>query len=138
MSDSPMGAVLDALDSLDLESALRLFAPDGSFMTAFGAEANGFDHVRDELIAFFSGLRGCAHAVETEWHPEPTVWIAELIATYELRDYSQRGPYRRVIVLRQGGDGIKSLRIYGAHEQPLAESESYQEVRGPHGWLPTL
>jgi hypothetical protein len=29
--------------------------------------------------------------------------------------------------------------MYGAHELPLTESENgYREVRGPHGWLPTL
>ncbi len=139
MSDSPIGAVLGAIDALDLEGALRLFAPDGSFMTAFGAEANGFEHVRDELSGFFGGLRGCTHTVETEWHPEPTVWIAEVVATYALKDYSQRGPYKRALVLRQAEDGIASLRIYGAHEEPLSESgDPYQEVRGPHGWMPTL
>jgi hypothetical protein len=139
MSDSPIGAVLDAIDALDLEGALRLFAPNGSFMAAFGEESVGFDHVRDQLSTFFGGLRGCEHTVESEWHPEPTVWIAEVTATYELQDFSQRGPYKRALVLRQGDAGIASLRIYGAHEEPLSESgEPYQEVRGPHGWLPTL
>jgi hypothetical protein len=139
MSDSPIAAVLAAIDSLDLEGTLELFAPSGNFMTAFGAEANGTEELREELSGFFAGLRGCAHTVETEWHPEPTVWIAEVNATYELEDFSQRGPYKRVLVLRQGEDGIVSLRIYGAHELPLNSSaETYQEVRGPHGWLPTL
>jgi hypothetical protein len=139
MSDSPIVAVLNAIDALDREGVLRLFAPTGSFMAAFGAEVTGLAHVRDELSAFFAGLRGCSHTVEAEWRPEPAVWIAEATATYELRDFSRRGPYKRALVLRQGADGIASLRIYGAHERPLTDAdEPYQEVRGPHGWMPTL
>jgi hypothetical protein len=139
MSDSPIAAVLAAIDSLDLDRALRLFAPSGNFVTAFGAEATGTDQLRQQLTGFFAGLHGCAHTVDTEWHPEPEVWIAEVTATYELEDFSERGPYKRVLVLRQGDDGIASLRIYGAHELPLTSSaEAYQEVRGPNGWLPTL
>lgn len=139
MSRSPIAAVLDAIDALDLEGVSRLFAPTGSFMAAFGVEATGNEHVRDELNGFFAGLRACNHKVESEWHPEPAVWIAEVSATYEFEDFSKRGPYKRALILRQGEEGIASLRIYGAHELPLASSgEPYQEVRGPHGWLPTL
>jgi hypothetical protein len=41
--------------------------------------------------------------------------------------------------VRAGAAGIEQMRIYGAHELPLAQSgQAYGEVHGPHGWLPTL
>lgn len=134
-----MQAVLRALDALDLDGSVALFAPECSLMTVFGETVSGRDRVRDVLGAFLGGLRGASHEVSDEWNPEPGVWIAELATTYELADFSQRGPYQRAMILRAGDDGIEQLRIYGAHELPLSESgRPYVDVRGAHGWLPTL
>ena len=139
MPDTPLQAVLRALDALDLEGSVALFATDGSLTTVFGDTASGRDRIRDVLGAFLGGLRAATHELSSEWNPEPTVWIAEMSASYELGDHSRRGPYQRAIILRGGDDGIKQLRIYGAHEMPLADSgRPYTEVRGAHGWLPTL
>jgi SnoaL-like domain len=139
MSDSPMLAILAAIDALDLDAAISSVAPNASFATPYGEQADGREQVRAVLGAFLAELRSTEHDVTTLWNPEPRVWIAEVTATYELNDFSRRGPYGRVFVLRSGDQGIEQLRIYGAHELPLAESgESYLEVRGPHGWLPTL
>lgn len=134
-----MQAVLRALDALDLEAVVALFAADGSLTTVFGRTAIGRDEVSAVLGAFLAELRGSRHAVESEWNPEAGVWVAEMSASYELSDYSRRGPYQRVIILRTGAAGIEQMRIYGAHELPLGESgRAYAEVRGAHGWLPTL
>jgi SnoaL-like domain len=139
MSDSLMLAVLAALDALDLDTAMSLFAPDGVLDTPYGEEAVGREQVRGELGMFFAGVRATQHDVTSVWNPEPGVWIAEVSATYELTDFSRRGPYGRAFVLRTGEQGIEQLRIYGSNELPLAESGAgYREVRGPHGWLPTL
>lgn len=117
---------------------MSMFAPNPSVMTPFGAEATGYEQVREALSEFFGELRTTEHLIAAEWNPEPGVWVAELSATYELQDYSRRGPYRRAVVVRAGDDGVTQLRIYGSHELPLLETGEYQEVRGPHGWLPTL
>lgn len=139
MPDTPLQAVLRALDALDLDGSVALFAADGSLTTVFGDTVSGRDRIHDVLGAFLEGLRAATHELSAEWNPEPMVWIAEMSASYELSDYSRRGPYQRAIILRGGDDGIKQLRIYGAHEMPLAESgRAYTEVRGAHGWLPTL
>ncbi len=134
-----MQAVLRALDALDLDGSVALFAPDCSLMTVFGETASGRDRIRDVLGAFLGGLRAASHELSAEWNPEPAVWIAEMSARYELGDYSRRGPYQRAMILRAGDDGIEQLRIYGEHELPLSESgRPYVDVRGAHGWLPTL
>lgn len=134
-----MQATLRALGSLDLDAATALFAPDASLTTVLGHTASGRDQVRVELGMLMRELRAMRHHVTSQWNPEDGVWIAEMSATYELSDYSERGPYLRVMILRAGDAGIEQLRIYGAHELPMAEAgRPYGEVRGPHGWLPTL
>jgi hypothetical protein len=134
-----MQATLRALDALDLDDSVALFAPDASLTTVFGETASGRERVREVLGGFFVGLRASQHEVTSEWNPEEDIWIAEMSASYELSDYSRRGPYARAIILRTGADGIEQMRIYGAHELPLGESgRAYSEVRGAHGWLPTL
>jgi hypothetical protein len=134
-----MQAALRALDALDLEGSVAMFAPDCSLTTVFGETASGRDSVRDVLGRFLRELRSSRHELTSEWNPEDGVWVAEMSASYELSDYSQRGPYARAIILRTGADGIELMHIYGAHELPLAESgRAYAEVRGAHGWLPTL
>jgi hypothetical protein len=137
--DTPMQQVLSALDALDLDRAVALFAPDASLTTDFGDKAVGRDRVRDVLGEFLHELRATHHEITTEWHPEDEVWIAEMSATYELSDYSRRGPYQRAMILRVGDGGIEDMRIYGAHEVRLSEAgRQYAEVRAPGGWLPTL
>jgi limonene-1,2-epoxide hydrolase len=140
VSDTPMQAILNALDALDLEAAVEMFAPDATLTTLFGDEtAQGHDRIRAVLGEFLQGLHTTNHALVSEWNPEAGVWIAEMSATYELSDYSRRGPFRRAIILRVGDGGITDMRIYGAHERPLSESgRPYEEVRAAGGWLPTL
>jgi hypothetical protein len=137
--DSPMQSFLNALDARDLEAAAGLFTQDATLTTTFGDTATGRDQVRGELAGLFGELRAMKHHVTAQWNPEPGVWIAEMSASYELSDYSERGPYERVIIIRSGDGGVQELRIYGSHELPLSQDGGgYRDVRGPHGWLPTL
>jgi hypothetical protein len=139
MGDSPIVAFLRAIDALDYDSLIEQFAPNAAVAMLFGADASGREQVGVAFRAFLGELRAATHEVDVAWNPEPGVWIAELTATYELRDLRRLGPYRRAIVLRAGEPGIEQLRIYGAHERPLEQSgRSYQEIRAPSGWLPTL
>ena len=134
-----MQAVLRAIDALDLDGAVALFAPDGSLTTVYGDTAAGRERCKR---CWASSCVRCAtahHDVTSEWNPESGVWIAEMSATYELSDYSRRGPYQRAMILRAGDAGIEQLHIYGAHELPLTEAgRPYARCAAPHGWLPTL
>ena len=139
MPETPLQAVLHALETLDADAAVALFAPDGSLETVFGQRADGRDQVRTLLGAFFAGLRATHYELTSEWHPEEGLWVGELTANYELADRSRRGPYRRAVVVRCASAGIQEMSLYGAHELPLSESgHAYAEVRGADGWMPTL
>lgn len=139
MPETPLLAVLRALDALDLDAAVALFAPDGCLETLYGQRAEGRDQVRRFLGGFFAGLRATHRELTSQWNPEEGVWLGELSASYELSDRSRRGPYRRAIILRSGAEGITELCLYGAHELPLSEAgRAYAEVRGADGWMPTL
>jgi hypothetical protein len=139
MSDSPIPPFLRAVDALDLEAAMSLFDPAAVLAMPFGEEAVGEQQLRGVLDNFLAELRGTQHDLTSEWNPEPGVWIAEFSATYELKDFSRRGPYKRAVFVRTRADKIEHMTFYGAHEVPLSdEGRPYTNVRGPHGWLPTL
>ena len=127
-----------AIDALSVDQATSLFAPHAEVATVYGREGKGVDQARAVLSELFEEDYKYRHELTSEWNPEPGVWIAELAATYVLKDFSRRGPYLRVVVLRAGDAGIEQLRVYGSRELPLTAEGGYQEVRGPHGWLPTL
>ncbi len=134
-----MRTVLSAIDALDRDGILSLCSPDVELMTAYGSEGKGLDEASAIFTELFRELRHTHHEIHTEWNPEPDVWIAEVTATYELRDASIRGPFRRVFILRAQDGLMTQLRIYGSHEQPLPAAEGrYQEVYGAHSWMPTL
>jgi hypothetical protein len=139
MSDSPIPAFLRAVDALDLEAVMARFAPAAVLAMPFGQEVTGEQQIRSELREFIAELRATQHDLTSEWNPEPGVWIAEFTATYELKDFSCRGPYKRAVIVHGGDDTVERMSIYGAHELPLPEEgHPYTNVRGPHGWLPTL
>lgn len=127
-----------AIDALNVDGATSLFAPQAEILTVYGREGKGADQAGAVLAELLGELRETSHEVTSEWNPEPGVWIAEVTTTYDLKDFSRRGPYLRAVVLRLGDAGIEQLRIYGSHELPLPAGGGYREVRGPHGWLPTL
>jgi len=139
MSESPIQAFVGAIDTLDLQAVISLFGPDARLTTPYTESPRGIEGVRVELSKFLGELRATEHELTAEWNPEPGIWVAEMTATYELTDYSRRGPYKRAIIVREADGLIDELTVYGAHELPLPEGgRPYTEVRGPHGWLPTL
>lgn len=138
MSQSPIEQLMEALDSCDVDAMMALFAPDGRMMAADGRRAEGVDAVRRLLTEFFEALRSTSHKITAQWHPED-VWIAEVDASYELRDYLQLNNLPRVFVLREGNGGIEDLRVYGAHEHPLSEHRTGEEgMWVGTRWIPPL
>ena len=140
MPDSPIAELLAAVDRLDVEAAIALFASDGRLLTADGRRVHGIEAVRELLTDVLAELRSTSHVVTAEWHWEDgDVWVAEVDATYELRDWSDTGPLPRALVLRNGPDGIADLRVYGAHEKLLADHDSGQGGMWiGERWIPPL
>ena len=138
MADSPISAVLRAMEALDVDACISLFTPDGRLLSTDGNVAEGPEAVRAVLSDLFADLRAATYRVTAQWHPDEDVWIAEVDATYDLKEHGLRGPYPRAMVLR-GGREIAELRVYGRHELPLTESGvSYREVLAGNRWLATL
>jgi hypothetical protein len=130
--------VLRTVGQLDAPAAAALFAPDGRLLTADGRRAEGTEAVRELLTDFFSDLRMIESRITDQWR-QGDVWIAEVQTTYELSDYSQKGPLPRAMVLRNGPDGVVDMRVYGAHERPLADRPAAEEgmwIR--EKWIPPL
>ena len=138
MNESPIDQLLGAVDRLDLDAAMALFAPDGRLLSADGHRADGSAAVRELLTEFLSTVRSTTHRITAQWHPD-NVWIAEVEATYELQDFLQMKALPRAFVLRGGPDGIADLRIYGAHEHPLGEERTESRgIRIGERWIPPL
>jgi SnoaL-like domain len=138
VDDSVMDQLLRAIDTLDLEAAMALVAPDGLLLTVDGRRATGHDEVRRLLGDFLGALRSTAHHVTAQWHQD-NVWIAEADATYELQDWLQLGPLPRAFILRDGPQGLVDVRVYGAHERPLTDHRSGDEgMFIGERWVPPL
>jgi hypothetical protein len=138
MSESPIDRLLAALDALDLDAAMALVAPDCRLLTADGRRAEGAEAVRRLLAEFLATLRSTRHVITAQWHQD-NVWIAEVAATYELQDRLRLGRLPRAFVLRDGPDGVIDVRVYGAHERPLAEHRTGDEgMWVQNRWIPPL
>ncbi len=136
MSESPIDQLLSAIDKLDMDAVMALLAPDVRLLTADGRRAEGTAPVRELLADFLAMLRSCTHRITAEWHPDD-VWIAEIEATYELKDRTRIGALARAFVLRARSDGVADLHVYGASERPLSDRPKagiWLEGR----WLPPL
>jgi SnoaL-like domain len=138
LNESPIEQLLKAIDELDVDAAMALAAPDIRFLTADGRHGEGTTAVRDLISEFVSDLRSTTHRITAQWHQD-NVWIAELEASYELRDYLQLKALPRAVVVRVGPGGIADLRVYGAHERPLMEHRTGEEGMWVGGrWVPPL
>jgi SnoaL-like domain len=138
LNGSPIEQLLKAIDELDVDAAMALAAPDIRFLMADGRHGEGTTAVRDLISEFVSDLRSTTHRITAQWHQD-NVWIAELEASYELRDYLQLKALPRAVVVRVGPDGIADLRVYGAHERPLMEHRTGEEGMWVGGrWVPPL
>jgi hypothetical protein len=138
MAGSPIQQLLDAVDTLDVDQVMALAAPSPQILIADGRRAQGTDGVRGLLDELFSTLRVARHQITAEWR-EQDVWIAEVDASYELRDGTQTATLPRAIVGHFGPDGLSELHIYGAHEHRLAEDEETEGGLFLGGrWIPPL
>jgi hypothetical protein len=139
VKESPIEQLFAAIDSLDVEAVMALLAPEARLLVADGRRAEGTDEVRELVTSVLAELRSTTHEVTAQWHVEDA-WIAEVDASYELRDFLRLGALPRALVLREGPDGIADLRFYGAHEHPVSEHPTGEEwgslVRGR--WIPPL
>jgi hypothetical protein len=123
MKKSPIEQLLGAIDDLDVERTMALLAADARLLMIDGRDAEGAAAVRELITTFLDALRTSTHRITAEWHQE-NVWIAEVEATYELKDFTRLGSLPRVFVLRDGPNGFTDLRVYGAHERTLPEHGS--------------
>jgi hypothetical protein len=138
VSESPIEQVLAALDRLDIDAVLELFAPDCSLLMTDGRRGHGAEEVRGLLDELIGALRSTTHQTTAAWHLDG-VWIAEVLASYELRDWLRLKDLPRVFILREGADGITDLRAYGAHEHALTEHRTGDEgIRIGERWIPPL
>lgn len=133
-----MEQLLETLDKLDVDGVSTLFAPHARILTADGRRAEGSDAVRQLMSSFLSELRSTSHRVTAEWHSHD-VWIAEVEASYELRDYLRMDSLPRIFVVRTSSEGIVEMRVYGAHERPLSDHPTGEEGMWIGGrWVPPL
>jgi hypothetical protein len=128
MEQSPLVELLAAIDQLDVEAAMALCGPDCTFMTVDGRHAEGHAAVTSLLNDFLSGLRSTSHEITALWHQDD-VWIAETLASYELRDRLRIERLRRAFFVRAGDDGIRDVRAYGANERRLTDRSNSEPLR---------
>jgi hypothetical protein len=117
---------------------MALATSDIRFLVVDGRRAEGAEAVRAILTSFLGELRSTTHRVTSEWHVDD-VWIAEVEADYELRDYLQLRALPRVFVVRTSAEGITDVRAYGAHERQLTEHRTAEEGMWiGDRWIPPL
>lgn len=117
---------------------MALMERNARFLAADGSRAEGEEAVRGVLTTFLATIRSTRHRITAQWHID-NVWIAEVDGDYELQDYLQLDALPRAFVLREGPDGIADLRVYGAHERPLAEHRTGEEGMWiGERWIPPL
>jgi hypothetical protein len=138
VSQSPIEEFLDALDRLELDAIMALMAPDVRALVVDGRRAEGIDAVRQLFADFLGQLRATTHRITAQWH-EDDVWIADVNASYELRDWLQLNGWPRAFILRAGTDGVSELKAYGAHEHQLSNHPTGGETLWIGGrWVPPL
>jgi len=138
VTDSPIDQLLSAIDRLDREAVMALMGPDCRMLTVDGRRAEGTAAVRELITDFLATVRSTTHRVTGQWHQD-NVWIAEVEATYELKDSLETSTLPRAFVARQGPDGLVDLHVYGAHERPLVDHRTGQEgIRIGGLWMPPL
>jgi hypothetical protein len=138
VDQSPIDQLLEAIDKLDVDAATALMAPECRFLALDGRRTEGIAAARALLTDFFSEVRSTTHRVTAQWHQDD-VWIAEVEADYELKDWERLTGLARALVLRTASDGVSELHSYGAHEQRFPD-ESPDDGGlwfGGH-WMPPL
>jgi hypothetical protein len=128
VEQSPLLELLAAIDRLDNGAITALCAPDCTFMTADGRQAAGHPALARLLGDFLAGLRSTSHEIVAQWHQDD-VWIAEVLASYELRDWLRLEHLPRVFIVESGSDGIRAVRVYGANERQLTDRPDHEPMR---------
>jgi hypothetical protein len=129
VQETPLTQLLGAIDRLDVPAAMALCASDCSLATVDGRRAEGRDEVQRLLTDFLSVLRSATHEIISQWHQEDA-WFAEVLASYELQDWTRIERRPRAFLLRTSADGIRDVRAYGANERPLTDrSATYEPAR---------
>jgi ketosteroid isomerase-like protein len=137
-TQSPIDQFLEAIDMLDADAAIALMTSDCRLLTTDGRRAEGIAGVRDLLAEEVAMWRSATHRITAQWHQDD-VWIAEVDASYELKDWLQLKDLPRAFVVRVGTDGITDLRVYGAHERALADHDKSEHRLHIGGrWMPSL
>jgi uncharacterized protein (TIGR02246 family) len=137
LTKSPIDQLLGAIDTLDVEAAIALMAPNCQMLAVDGRRVEGTAAVRELLADFLATIFQTTHRISAQWHQDD-VWIAEVEATYELKD-RVRISRPRAFVLRDGPDGFVELHVYGAHERPLTDHRTGAEgLRIGGQWIPPL
>lgn len=138
MSESPIERLLEAIDKRDVEAAMALMAPECRMLTVDGRRAGGEAGVRELLTDFVASVRSTTHRITAQWHQDD-VWIAEVEASYELRDRLKMSAVPRACFLREGPAGVAELHFYGARERPLSDHRTGEEgMRIGGRWIPPL
>jgi SnoaL-like domain len=137
VTQSPIEQLLGAIDKLDVEASIALMAPDCRLLIVDGRRAEGTAAARELFNDFVAAVRSASHTITAQWHQDD-VWIAEVEATYELRDRLKIDALPRACVLREGPDGIADLHIYGADERPLGDPTVEEPMRLGGRWIPSL
>jgi hypothetical protein len=138
MDGSPIESLMEAFGKLDVELVMALVAPDGKLLTADGQRAEGKDAIRDVVSGFVTALRSASYRITAQWHHD-NVWIAEVEASYELRDWLQLNAIPRAFFVHDSPDGIIDVHVYGAHERPITEHRTGEEgMRLGDRWIPPL
>lgn len=135
MERSPLVELLEAVDRLDVDAVVALCTPECRFMTVDGRHAHGRPAVGRLLSDFLAVLRSTSHEITEQWHLGD-VWIAEVLATYEMRDWLRLEQLPRAFVVRTGADGIRDVRVYGARERQLSDRMSEPTRVGGRRILP--
>jgi SnoaL-like domain len=127
VEESPFAGLLAAVDQLDHDAVMALCAENCYMTTNDGRHAEGRQAVGQLLKDFFSQLRSTTHRITSQWHDGGT-WIAEVLATYELRDFLLIEDLPRAFFVQVADDGIASVRTYGANERPLSDHATGDEL----------
>ena len=108
------------------------------FLAAMLLAASRLRFAPELFTEFVATVRSTTHRITAQWHQDD-VWIAEVEASYELRDRSEISALPRACVLRVGPDGVAELHFYGAHEHQLSHHRTGEEgMRIGGRWIPPL
>jgi hypothetical protein len=127
VEESPVVALLTAIDRLDIDAVVALCAEDCSLTSVDGRHAEGRQAVGQLLKDFFSQLRSTSHQVTSQWR-EGDTWIAEVLATYELKDWLLIENLPRAFFVQATAEGVVAVRAYGGHERPLTDHVTGDET----------